>query len=64
MNEDMQHVHRYAWPLRVALVKVKDPIHQDWLQQQITRASILLSNVGISIEPGAGGAAALFADPG
>ena len=47
LAEDPQHVHRYAWPMRIALLKVRDPIHQDWLQQQIARASILLSNVGI-----------------
>lgn len=47
LSEDPQHVYRYAWPLRMVMVKVKDPIHLEWLRVQITKASVLLSNLGI-----------------
>ena len=49
--EDPQHIYRYAWALRVALIRVKDPIHRDWLETQVMKASVLLSNLGISPEP-------------
>lgn len=51
INEDPEHVYRYAWALRMALLKVKDPIHRDWLQAQIRKASLLLSNLGIPSSP-------------
>lgn len=48
INEDPEHVYRYAWSLHIALFRVKDPIHRDWLQIQVKKASLLLSNLGIS----------------
>lgn len=51
LNEDPQHVYRYAWALRVALFRVRDPIHRDWLETQIVKASVLLSNLGIPSDP-------------
>lgn len=51
INEDPEHVYRYAWALHMALFKVRDPIHRDWLQSQIRKASLLLSNLGIPSRP-------------
>lgn len=51
INEDAEHVYRYAWALHMALFKVRDPIHRDWLQVQIRKASLLLSNLGIPSGP-------------
>lgn len=51
INEDPEHVYRYAWPMNMALFKVRDPIHRDWLQIQVRKASLLLSNMGIPSKP-------------
>lgn len=51
LNEDPQHVYRYAWPLRMAILKSTDPVHRDWLLIQIKKASTLLSNLGIPADP-------------
>lgn len=51
INEDSEHVYRYAWALHMVLFKVRDPIHRDWLQTQIRKASLLLSNLGIPSRP-------------
>lgn len=51
LNEDPQHVYRYTWALRVAMFRVKDPIHRDWLEGQVSKASVLFSNLGSSSEP-------------
>lgn len=65
INEDSEHVYRYAWSLHMALFKVRDPIHRDWLQSQVRKASILLSNLGIPSAPthGLGSHDRLFTEP-
>lgn len=65
INEDPEHVYRYAWALHMALFKVRDPIHRDWLQTQIRKASLLLSNLGIPSMPAQGVSVrdALFMEP-
>lgn len=56
LYENPQQVYRYTWPLTVALLKMRDPIHRDWLQGQVGKASVLFSNIGLperSLEKGA-----------
>lgn len=47
LNEDQQHIYRSAWPLRMALFRLSDPIHRDWVRTQTAKAGLLLSNMGI-----------------
>lgn len=47
MHELPQQIYRYAWPLTVALMKVRDPIHRDWIRTQVRKAGILFSNLGL-----------------
>ena len=47
LGESPQQLFRCAWPLAVALLKVRDPIHKEWIRAQLNRACVLLSNVGL-----------------
>jgi hypothetical protein len=47
MHELPQQIYRYAWPLTVALMKVRDPIHRDWIRTQVRKAGILFSTLGL-----------------
>lgn len=42
-----QQIYRYSWPLTVALLKVRDPIHRDWVTAQVRKAGVLFSNLGL-----------------
>ncbi|KAJ9645413.1 hypothetical protein H2204_000992 [Knufia peltigerae] len=47
LGEKPVMVYRYAWPLAVALIRIRDPIHKDWVAAQVKRASVLIGNPGI-----------------
>lgn len=47
MDENPQQIYRYAWPLTVALLKVRDPIHREWIRSQVDKAGVLFSNLGL-----------------
>lgn len=47
MLELPQQIYRYSWPLTVALMKVRDPIHRDWVTAQVRKAGVLFSNLGL-----------------
>ena len=47
VGESPHQIYRCAWPLAVALLKIRDPIHRDWIQAQLKKAQILLSNLGL-----------------
>ena len=47
VRELPRQIYRYAWPLTVALMKVRDPIHKDWIRAQVNKAGILFSNLGL-----------------
>lgn len=47
LAENPQSLYRYSWSLAVALLKVRDPIHRDWIQTQLRKARILLSDIGL-----------------
>lgn len=46
-GEDSRQLYRTSWPLAVALLKVKDPIHRDWIETQLGKAKVLLAEVGV-----------------
>jgi len=47
IDELPQQIYRYFWPLTVALMKVRDPIHRDWITAQVRKAGVLFSNLGV-----------------
>jgi hypothetical protein len=47
LGENPVMVYRYAWPLTVASIRIRDPIHRDWVAAQVKRASVLVGNPGI-----------------
>jgi len=47
IEESPGQVYRLAWPLTIALVKTRDPIHREWILTQVRRANILIGNLGI-----------------
>lgn len=47
LGENPQQLYRCAWPLAVSFLKIQDPIHRDWIQGQLVKARILLSNLGL-----------------
>ncbi|KIW19111.1 hypothetical protein PV08_03403 [Exophiala spinifera] len=40
-------IYRYAWPLVMALMRIRDPIHREWVATQVKQASVLIGNLGI-----------------
>jgi hypothetical protein len=47
LGENPVMVYRYSWPLTVASIRTRDPIHRDWIAAQAKRASVLIGNPGI-----------------
>jgi hypothetical protein len=47
LGENPYQVYRISWALAVALLKVQDSIHRDWIKAQLGRAQVLLSNLGL-----------------
>jgi hypothetical protein len=48
MNPEL--IYRYIWPLCIASVKTRDPIHRDWIAGQVKRAGVLLKVMGVPPE--------------
>jgi hypothetical protein len=47
LGENPIMVYRYAWPLTVAMLRTRDPIHKGWISSQVRRAHHLVGNLGI-----------------
>jgi hypothetical protein len=50
LGENPQQLYRCVWPLAVAALKVRDPIHADWIRGQLNRARVLFSNIGLPMK--------------
>jgi hypothetical protein len=51
VKEDPRQLYRLVWPLAIAMLRTRDPVHRDWLKDQLLRARILLPSFGLP-EPG------------
>ena len=47
LGENPYQVYRVSWALAIALLKVQDSIHRDWIQGQLAKARVLLSTLGL-----------------
>ncbi|EXJ79542.1 hypothetical protein A1O3_07821 [Capronia epimyces CBS 606.96] len=47
LGENPLMVYRFAWPLTVAMLRTRDPIHKDWISSQVRRAHALVGSLGI-----------------
>lgn len=47
LDANPELIYRYIWPLCIAGVKTRDPIHRDWIVGQVKRAGVLLKNIGV-----------------
>jgi hypothetical protein len=47
LGENPHQLYRVSWALAIALLKVEDSIHRDWINDQLGRARILLSTLGL-----------------
>lgn len=50
LGESPQQLYRCCWPLAVALLKVQDSIHRDWIVNQLAKARVLMSNFGLPMQ--------------
>lgn len=50
VGEDPRQGYRFAWPLSMALVKTRDPIHRDWIRTQVGKARGLFSTLGVPLK--------------
>ena len=47
VGEDPRQGYRFAWPLSMALLKTRDPIHRDWIRTEVGKARVLFSTLGV-----------------
>ena len=47
LAENQELMYRYAWPLYIALRTSTDPIHREWLHEQVGRVGVLLRNMSM-----------------
>ena len=47
LKEDPRQLYRLVWPLAIEMIRTRDLVHRDWLQDQLLRAQILLPNFGV-----------------
>jgi hypothetical protein len=71
LDANPELIYRYIWPLCIAGVKTRDPIHRDWIAGQVKRAGVLIKVMGVpsevvggSMEWDARGEGMLFMDEG
>jgi hypothetical protein len=50
LDANSELIYRYIWPLCIAAVKTRDPIHRDWIARQVKRAGVLLKVMGVPAE--------------
>jgi hypothetical protein len=50
LDANPELIYRYIWPLCIAGVKTRDPIHRDWIAGQVKRAGVLLKIMGVPPE--------------
>jgi hypothetical protein len=50
IGEDPRQGYRFAWPLSMALLKTRDPVHRDWIRTQVGKARGLFSTLGVPLQ--------------